>query len=491
MTSEATITVDNIGAINHLEFDLPKGGGVVVARGTHGSGKSTLVKAVGARLGGSTDGLQPSDGRKKGQLAIDHNGSVATLTVRASGKRNTGKLEVSSLEGRFDISTLIDPGIKDVEACEIARVKALVSLLGNVQISRSDLCDAINVPEPDAVIPLLPATDDIIAVVTQLKRELEKQARDIEATRDAQQRVVSEASASLEQEPSTDGAMTLEDAIENQTKIFQSEAEQKVRHEVWAEQKQALTEATAQLNAMHEPADITELEEENKRVCACIFALSQEIDEKTLRLRDLMEANKLTLQSIESARQLKASRDELLAKITPLADEPELTDFSLVKSAAMDDIGEAQRAIDVRQRQYALTQAQVTYKEFVRLAEAWRSSAKSCWSELFSRLPGNIVLEVFDDQLVLATDRTDREPYRELSAGERAVVAIEIAVGATEAPALLTIRQEIWDGFNDATKQFIADTAKHHGCWVLTAEISDGPLEVVTVVPDAKEEVAV
>ena len=72
-----TIKVENIGAINHLAFDLPEGGGVMVARGAHGSGKSTLVKAIGARLGGDSSGLEPTDGRKKGELSIDHDGSLS------------------------------------------------------------------------------------------------------------------------------------------------------------------------------------------------------------------------------------------------------------------------------------------------------------------------------------------------------------------------------------------------------------------------------
>ncbi len=87
-------------------------------------------------------------------------------------------------------------------------------------------------------------------------------------------------------------------------------------------------------------------------------------------------------------------------------------------------------------------------------------------------------MEVFGDQLVVPTDRSDREPYRELSTGERAFIAIDIAVAATEPPALLTIRQELWDGFSAATKQAVADRAREHGCWILTAEIGDGPLTV-------------
>jgi predicted ATPase len=117
------VEIQNVGPIEKLSIPLPASG-VVVLRGRNGVGKSHALAAIDSLISGR--GKPPCrDGAEKGLVE----GFGARLTIGRS-QRRTGEAEVITLEGRLDISQLVQPPLKDEEAADRQRIKALVQLSG-------------------------------------------------------------------------------------------------------------------------------------------------------------------------------------------------------------------------------------------------------------------------------------------------------------------------------------------------------------------------
>ena len=477
------VEVNHIGAIKNLSFDLPEGGGVLVARGTHGTGKSTLVKAVSARLGGDNSGLQPTDGYKKGELIIDHDGSLAKLTLRASGKRNTGSLEVTAIEGRFDLSMMIDPGFKDVKANELARLKALIGLMGNVNVSKTELLNAANVPDKQGVPD--EAGRDLLDMVGQIKRFCESRARIAENDLKAKEghlKAIAEEIAHLDELPAEDA--TPDELRRLIAASHEQQRQQTVAHELWLKQAEAVKDAREKLEAMPAIDDIANLQFLLNNKNDAYDELQLELADLQSRIEQLRIDRQDLTNRIQHAKQAEFERKRIMAAIRPLEDKP----TRIPDQIFTQERGELERRFNIaeqwqklRDKQHQLDRAKVEFKQLLNYSEAWRQSAQSLWPYLFSKIENVEHLSVFDDELVTQTDRSDREPLRELSAGERALIAIDVAVKAAQPPAFLTISQEIWDGLNEASRKLIRKRCKERCCWILTAAISDGPLEIEEV----------
>ena len=122
------LEIKTIGPIQQLHIPLPEGGGCVVLRGPNGAGKSTALDVARRLAGSKQGGLSPTDGAKRGSASL----GAAKLSVTPKKVAQAGELEVETIEGRFDVSELIDPGIKDPDRADAARLRALVSLSGAV-----------------------------------------------------------------------------------------------------------------------------------------------------------------------------------------------------------------------------------------------------------------------------------------------------------------------------------------------------------------------
>ena len=116
------VTIKNVGPIAEQVIDIKPG--VNVVRGKNGSGKSESLDAVDALVKGRGK-LQARDGTKSGEVT----GWDARISV-AKSTRRTGSVDVTTLEGRFSIDDLVDPGFKDAAVADSARIKALLGLTG-------------------------------------------------------------------------------------------------------------------------------------------------------------------------------------------------------------------------------------------------------------------------------------------------------------------------------------------------------------------------
>ena len=119
-----SLIVKNIGPVFELALPVPEQGGLVILRGANGVGKTKTLEAVQALVTGRGS-LAARDGQVRGEVV----GWGARLSVARSTRR-TGELAVTSLEGRMDITELVDPGIRELMAADARRIKALIGLSG-------------------------------------------------------------------------------------------------------------------------------------------------------------------------------------------------------------------------------------------------------------------------------------------------------------------------------------------------------------------------
>ncbi len=121
-----SIEITDIQAIEHVSIPVPESGGVVVLKGNQGTGKSTALQAVQALAGRKADSLSIRDGAKRG--SIEFEGVKVVVTKSRTARK--GELEFEMIEGRFDLSKIVDPQILDDERADAARIKQLLSLTG-------------------------------------------------------------------------------------------------------------------------------------------------------------------------------------------------------------------------------------------------------------------------------------------------------------------------------------------------------------------------
>ena len=248
-----TVKVKNMGPVSEVEIPITPG--VVVLRGRNGRGKSTAIASVEAAVS-----KKPSPKTKDGE----HSGGVdaeeafgVKLTVGKTSRRS-GELTVRTLDGKLDISDIVDPKLKTPEAADAARIKALVKLAG-VQ------------PSPELFLPLIgdqdlfekvtsPSTretSDVVLMAERIKRDFETQARLEEGNRDTAEgkaQGCEQAIAGIDtQAPSDRQKLSddLESAIRNETRL-QAEWQEARRAAAEYESAQSML---AQLTQQHGDLD--------------------------------------------------------------------------------------------------------------------------------------------------------------------------------------------------------------------------------------------
>ena len=107
-----TVSIKDIGPVKSLTLSIPDTGGICVLRARNGAGKTKALEAVNSLISGNGS-LECRDGSLRGEIS----GFGAKIAVGRSTRRS-GELEVTGLEGRFDISMLIDPGLKSPDAAD-------------------------------------------------------------------------------------------------------------------------------------------------------------------------------------------------------------------------------------------------------------------------------------------------------------------------------------------------------------------------------------
>lgn len=484
--SNNILEVKTIGPVHKLDIPLPPDGGVVVLRGPNGSGKSTVLEAAKRMAGGKSAPLSPTDGERRGTMTM----GSAKLSVTPHRTTASGELTVDAIESKFDVSDLIDPGIKDPDRADAARLRALVSLSGaeaNEQLY-VELCT----PEIWARISGdLQASDDPVELCGIVKRAIEEQARSHETRSDelrgrmaAIQELIDDELGDPEDPQKL--VAVIDDASRHLTELTNERHSQDEEHARRQKAKEQLAEIEAQ---QVEPLEvITNRLSDNFTE---LQALEQRHDELSRQIRELEElqdsvteqakrlgSERLTL---EQQSTVAKSRDEMIKQLRntidgvmpiPITDE-DIQEAARNKQQALAAFSANDKAVENRKRKSELGEMTKEKQQHAVAAAQLRKMAKDTENVLVQQI-GAGPIRYEQGRLVVETDRSASEPFAELSHGERAKIAIDIAAEHVPENGLIVIRQEVFESLQPANREAIAEHARARGVVILTAAVADG-----------------
>jgi hypothetical protein len=490
--SDTRISALNLGPIPEIEFFL-QSPGVTVLVAPNGSGKSILLDAVQAAAKG-TGKLPLRDRARKGR--VDAFG--ATITIGGTC-RHTGSFEVTHIEGRFDLASLVDPRIKSPSAADRARIKALVALTG-VEASPQLFRDHEAFQNFDTVVQAESlSTDDLVEMAAKIKRDYDDAA--LKCERRAE-REYGHASALVP----ADVDMT----EESDAKVLQ-EAYNEARDELTRLREQA---AQAEKNkkqfeaarAVLEELGEDELQEEKEDLTAFVESVDStvgEIDGQLAALMDEISALKAKREAtkqkaVESMDRIMvidnrldriASAKEVVThqKMSPPPDEEDIQDAEADVALAAAAIEQGVKIREAKEDAKKVQQHRAQAKEYMEMAESYREAGKAT-DEVLSGCISCEQLRVESDgkSTRLMSDHPIRGtgvPYHDLSDGERWTVAIDIGAAQVGKGGLLVISQVGWEGIDGANRKHIHEYAAEKGVYILTAEASPDPDADRVIIP--------
>lgn len=486
--SNRTITIKDNGPVENLVLQAPKGK-VVLLLGHNGAGKSTVLDAV-QNLTTGRGNVTVRDGAQRGEISGFETVLRVSRRISRMGKA-LDELEISSLEGRFDVSTLVNPGIKAPDAADAQRIKALVQLSGTLA-DPALFYHLVGGQEQfnHYVAAASVETDDLVLMAARIKRDLEKHARD--AADKAEKETAAAAAARLVakdvdlEAPCDSEALQddLEFAIAEQTRLI-TEANS-INHTL-----QNAATARQQLEATHsshhgptlEEANATEADEraaleraqrEVARLRMELAAAEHEVQQAGLRHQNAVNAVDAARRYAETIAGWRLAI-ESAADVQPIAAE--------LLEAAAADVTAARQALElgalVRQAKDSTARASehmTRAAELRSVSDTLREAGKATddvLSDVVQKL--GCPLRVVAGRLVTTTKRGETY-FGELSDGERWKLALDIAIEAVGPNGVLTVQQHAWQDLDPTNKQLIVDRVAETDCTLFTAQCDDGEL---------------
>lgn len=478
------ITITNCGPIQHCKIPCPKPGEIIVLRGRNGSGKTTILQHVESAINGRGKG-NLRDGENSGE--VDAFG--VTLKLGRSTRRS-GELQVESLEGKFDISHLIDPGIKDPVAADAVRIKALVQI-ANV------------LPCPDLFYELVGgqaeleklvsgaalSSKDLVVMAERIKRDLEAAARreeDAATLAEGKGRGAREAAAGVDVEAECDSdllSQQLNDAIRAEERLkAERDAAVKAKDQIQTARDQlADAEATygglsvADALSAEQHAQVTKDAAE-----AAVKALEEQL--RTAKQKHIVACNdfaaaiqaRKTAESHEASMQAWRNQLDSVLPIEPPPEEIAEATAEVARCNAACDQGtlirKAKEQLIAAEQHFAIGSAR--RKRSLELRDAAKGT-----DDVLSGVVAKSgqALRVEGSRLVLETDRRGKTFFHELSAGERARIAIDIGIDAMPAnkQGVIILSQEIWEGLDPLNRDGLQEHIATRPVGLLTAEASE------------------
>jgi len=464
------IELQNVGPIEKLAIPLPDAG-VVVLKGRNGVGKSHALAAVDSLVSGR--GRVPCrDGAARGLIE----GFGAKITIGRS-QRRTGEAEVVTLEGRLDISQLVQPPIKDDEAADRQRIKALIQLSGQ---SAAPETFADILPPGTRIGELVgPAdqTDDPVVFAGRLKRALEAEARRSETIAESAK---AKLGALLEQAkaafPDLQGVGTvlsrdeaeaeLRNALVAQKQLEAASAESERRRQQAQQAREALQRLT---EGVAQESVIESLQREQREVSAQIEKLRRALDIALERQRQLQRQ----INQAEALRAQVAELENVIAAELPPIPAEALREAAEAVERARQQHARAIEADRVRELVRQADQLRQAASQAEETALRYREAARAT-DDVLTGLVTKVTrrLRVEAGRLVCDTER-GVEAFSELSPGERWRIALEIAAEQVGQGGLVTVPQEAWESLDPVNRAEVAAIARQVGVVILTAEADD------------------
>jgi hypothetical protein len=505
--SKPDMVLDDIGPIEHMEFSLPDGGGIVVFRGRNGVGKTHALDAIDKMTTGR-GGASVRDHQKRGVVS----GLGMKLFVGGNTRRK-GELSVEVLDSALSLADLVDPHLKSVAAADAKRIKTLVALSGakpDIELFRTLVDDDTF---ENHVAPAATKADDLISQAASVKRSIESATRVVEKLRDkakadAEAHNMAVGDVDLSDVPDETGLRTaLQDAMMTRSRLIAerdaadavSDAIHKARTEL-AESKGSYAGPTVEAAELaFTRADTAEADAETQYGIAkkaervAIDVANKAAEVLKLRKQELHAANA----AVGSAVSHQADIDGWQTTIDDSEALPSPTAAAI--SEASDTLTEAQDEYDriaeyniLKASQDRAAEATAEYEARKAEAEQLREAARGTddvLSDVVAGLGIGIELKVEADRLYVDTTR-GQTPFCELSMGERWRLAIDVAVAVAPSQALFPVPQEGWEGLDPINRQEVLTALKEHGVWILTAEASgdDGIVAAEYTIPKTESE---
>ncbi len=476
-----TIQIENIGPIDTLEIPMPDSGGVVVLSGRNGAGKTHALEATQALLRGS--GRVPCrDGAARGTV----DGLGAQISVSRNTRRK-GELTVDHIEGRLSVGEIIDPGIVDPAAADAKRIRALVQVTG-VQADPARFHGLLGGVEGFAAVvpPDALATKDLVEMAIRVKRAIDGKARveAKEATRLDGLAEGLEVAAGDEGDPvdPVDAQRCLEAALRDLSTIEERNraAKRAATQRVQAEEV---------LRDIGEPPDVDALQVLFDDRQAVVEAADNALADATATQRqarsDLEVAKKEKADAsrdLETAKREAAVHRQFRAVLdneeTTAPSDQEMADASTAVTEARSRVADAAVAERARDQRAQASGYRLTANETRQRETVYRDAAMGV-DDVLSVAVDCERLTVVGGRLVVETDR-GTTPYADLSHGERARIAVDVAADRVGAGGLIPLAQEVWEGFDPDNRAAIAEHAQERGVVILTAEATSGVLVAET-----------
>jgi len=487
------IEIKNAGAVEKAPIPLPPAGGVVVLRGHNGSGKSSTIAAIQRACGGKPRDLPGArDGAQRG--------SVEGLGVRLTIGRNTrisGELECTAIEGRWSVSEIVDPGLKDPAAADAARLRALLSLHG----AEGDIGLFASLLPGEELSRLVSERavreGDLVEQARLVRADLHERARTAETLAER-----AEARATAERGTVGDVDLSLADVPEAE---LRSEVERAVsaraalRERAGAAQRTAAEaqEASERLAVIDLP-DLSALEASEAEADSALDAATDALDDarRALAEAEQLRRNVLVERDVAQARLAEARKTEQTAAALrraidaagsvapPTGREMQDADDALSKAQERAErAAVARRAAEaVARSEAAKADARAERERAELLREAARGTDDVLSAALRSprlRVEGGVIV---------CDHRRGTVPFAQLSHGERYALLIpevveRMAALDPERAGVLPVPQPAWEGLDPDNRRLVWEAARAAGAVVITGEAADGPLRAVMWAP--------
>ena len=479
-----SITLKNVGPVELAVIPAPVGGGIVLLRGRNGRGKSETLKALDSIVTGKQP---PSVKRGAARGSINGLGITINLSKRATRK---GELEVDSMADKFGVSDLIEPGIKDPVAADAKRIKSLLTIAGG-EVTPDEWRATCGSAWSDDMAELIDA--DPVETAARIAKHLQAKAREHEkaaeerATRakvlreNAGEYVVEigeeEASRQLEEAIRADSKLKAEADASEKARKRQNEAREKL-----ATMKAAMESSGGTVESIAEEVEVTDKLAKNA---------AREIEKLELTLT-LMKADHAKFVEHLKSLNMKLSdakqRTALMAKLQETIDENIATIAPETLEQAAREVDNAKavvaKCVLAKESSRKLADAKVAEEE----SEARRKQAIACRAaadktdDALSAAVGKLgcKLRVSSSRLKAMNSQGDEVDFAELSAGEKAKVAVDIVADAAGEGNLFVLDQPIWEGLDPIAKADVWRRTRERGVLLYTAQATED--ETITAV---------
>jgi len=479
-----TITIRDIGPHSSLEIAvLP---GINVITGTNELGKSVAIRAVAALAGGDAKNLPIRDGQPCGMVI----GFGTTLSVSMRNQRAGELRDIEPVSEKIDLGSLVDPGLKDPEAANRHRVRALLNLTGT-RLTYLDFREILPADRQDEISDEFEG-DDPLDLHGKIKRAMEKRARLFK-----EQAAIEEANAKAEFSAVKEIDFTAESDEHVLRAAHQIAVEEKSRIEAtiaasW-NAKSAYDQAKEKLAALGSLPDLTAAQAEfdrRKEVKA-----TSEAKERTLtaEIERLQESLKVAVAETKSAAQACEDQSTVVLHAKRAAESvaglTEVVERGLPKDVPTQDelqasiakVREAENAVaagvairaGAAKKKKGAEHLEAGLKAGL-VEEVYRHAARST-DTVLARAVSSPYFGVEGGALTAQDHKKVWRPYADLSEGGRYKTAI-LAMAESLEPGTLhlcTLDQAAFDGLSTKVRDLICRVAKDHNVAIVTGELSD------------------